>query len=99
MIFLPFKASTRRMAPPAGWDQELDGPCGTLCILDAVDVQSGQNFQYSLWRPSPEELELLREGGAIQLGIMGTSHPVINMGVLSPELLQTWGPEEVAPVD
>lgn len=91
MRFLPFKESTRRFAPPSGWDQELDGPCGTLEILDHVDLQSGANFMYSLWRPTKEELVALADGGAIRLGIMGAVHPVINMAVLGREICEAAG--------
>lgn len=75
----------RPLGAPKDWDQNLDGACGVLPVLDAVDEQSGFNFMYSVWRPTAEELAALQGGGAIRLGIVGHSHPVINMAVLTPE--------------
>lgn len=76
----------RLLGAPRDWDQQLDGSCGVLPVIDAVDEQSGFNFIYSFWRPTAEELEALRNGGAVRLGIMGTVHPVISMGVIAPEV-------------
>lgn len=76
----------RPLGAPQGWDQSLDGACGVLPIVDAIDEQSRFNFMYSVWRPTAEELELLSAGGAIRLGIMGRVHPVIQMAVLTPEV-------------
>lgn len=73
----------RPLDAPQTWDQQLDGACGVLPVLDAIDEQSGFNFMYSFWRPSAEELEALQDGGVIRLGIMGKLHPVINMGVVA----------------
>jgi hypothetical protein len=77
---------SRPLGAPKGWDQELDGACGVLFVVDAVDVQSGQNFQYSFYKPTVEDLEALLQGGVLRLGIMGTTHPVLNLGIFSPEL-------------
>lgn len=76
----------RPLGAPKDWDQHLDGACGVLPVLDAVDEQSGFNFMYSVWRLTPEELAVIQAGGAIRLGISGRVHPVINMAVLSPEI-------------
>ena len=73
------------LGAPKGWDQQLDGACGVLPVINAVDELSGFNFMYSVWRPTPEELDMLTKGGAIRLGIMCEAHPVVNMAVLTPE--------------
>ncbi|RKF23372.1 hypothetical protein D6851_02560 [Altericroceibacterium spongiae] len=86
----------RMLGAPKGWDQKLDGMCGILPVADEVDVQSGHNFMYSVWKPTPEQLEALNNGGAIRLGICGESHPVINMGVLTPETCTAAGVEVAA---
>lgn len=77
---------SRPLGAPKGWDQELDGECGVLFVVDSIDVQSGQNFQYSFYKPTEEDLEAFRKGGVIRLGIMGTSHPVLNLGVFGPKI-------------
>lgn len=78
-------AGSRPLGAPKDWDQVLDGSCGVLPVLDSVDEQSGFNFMYSVWRPEPAELAALMQGGAVRLGIMGQSHPVVNMAVITPE--------------
>lgn len=76
---------SRPLGAPKDWDPVLDGRCGVLPVTDAIDEQSGFNFMYSVWRPTAEELAALQNGGALRLGIMGTTHPVVNMAVLDPE--------------
>lgn len=78
----------RRIGPPASWDQELDGSCGSIFVVDAVDVQSGLNFMYTLYIPTAADLETLNNGGALRLGIGGTGHPVFNMVCLGPDIVQ-----------
>lgn len=75
---------SRPLGAPANWDQQLDGQCGVLPVVDAIDPQSGFNFMYSVWKPTADELKQLQEGGAIRLGIMGQVHPVVNLAVLTP---------------
>lgn len=84
----------RPLGAPKGWSQELDGSCGTLHVVDAVDTLSGQNFMYSFYRPTNAELEALMNGGILRLGIMGRAHPVLNMAVMGPEITK-----EISPAD
>lgn len=77
---------SRPLGAPKEWDQELDGECGVLFVVDHVDTLSGQNFQYSFYRPNAEDLAAINAGGVLRLGIMGTSHPVLNMAVFGPKL-------------
>jgi len=78
-------AGSRHIGAPADWDQDRDGPCGALPVVDAFDKASGMLVMYSVWRPSPEEIAALLNGGAIRLGVVGFAHPVVNMAVLTPE--------------
>lgn len=73
----------RVIGKPRSWDDTLDGECGSIFVADAIDTLSGQNFMYSVYQPTAQEIEALRAGGVIRLGIMGRSHPVFNLGVLS----------------
>ena len=85
----------RRIGAPQGWDHTLDGECGTIFVTDAVDTLSGQNMMYSVYQPTPEDLCALMSGGAIRLGIMGTAHPVFQLGVLDAGVVQR---AEIEPV-
>lgn len=78
----------RTIGAPADWDQTLDGECGTIFVTDTIDTQSGMNFMYSVYKPTAEDLEALNAGGAIRLGIAGRVHPVFQMSVLGPDLVQ-----------
>jgi len=85
----------RAIGAPKGWDQTLDGECGAVFVTDAVDTLSGQNFMYSVYKPTAEDLEALNNGGVVRLGIMGFSHPVFNMSVLGPKLAESCDVETV----
>ena len=77
---------SRMIGKPRDWDPSLDGDCGTIFVADHIDPLSGMNIMYSMYKPTAEDLEALNAGGAIRLGILGTQHPVFQLGVLSPEL-------------
>lgn len=77
---------SRLLGAPADWDQELDGNCGVLYVVDHIDIQSGANFMYSFYKPTVEDIEAFKNGGVLRLGIIGRSHPVINMVVMGPEI-------------
>ncbi|MBH1992477.1 MAG: hypothetical protein I8H86_06280 [Sphingomonadaceae bacterium] len=74
----------RRIGAPANWDADLDGSVGTIFVTDAVDTLSGMNLMYSVYQPTPADLEALNAGGSIRLGIMGDRHPVFQLCVLTP---------------
>ena len=75
----------RAIGAPKNWDEELDGHCGIIFVTDEIDVQSGLNFMYSVYKPTADDLAALNAGGVLRLGIAGNSHPVFNMQVLGPE--------------
>jgi hypothetical protein len=79
VISVRLKATTRTLGPPPGWDQELDGPCGFLHIVD--DLLNGSSVMMSGWKPAPEELAALNAGGFVALGVVGTVHPPVIVAV------------------
>lgn len=64
------------LTAPKGWDEEVDGP-----INDLHAYHDGTCF-FSYWRPTDEELDILQDGGFIQLGIMSNDHPPVHVGVV-----------------
>lgn len=80
---------SRRIGAPRDWDHELDGECGAIFVVDSIDTLSGMNFMYSVYKPTDDEIEELKNGGVIRLGIMGKAHPVFQLGVLSAALART----------
>lgn len=85
---------SRSLGPPRDWNQALDGECGDLAVVDHIDLQSGQNFMFSFYRPTEEEIAAFLNGGVLRLGIMGSTHPVINMAVFGPTLSKELGCRE-----
>lgn len=61
--------------PPANWDQERDGTCGTL-PLRRVKERGGYFYHYSAWKPTSDELAQLNAGGVIELCCVGVQPPV-----------------------
>ena len=64
---------------PRDWDPESQGVCAGLPVLD-VTVE-GVSYMVSRWEPSPDDLKKLNAGGAVELWISGTVHPVVGLGV------------------
>ena len=82
MDIQPHPSATRRFAPPADWNEAKHGACGTLEIAD-LPTPSGP-YMESLWRPDAGDLAALNAGAGIALGIRGTVHPVVYLGVTAP---------------
>lgn len=78
----------RTIGAPVDWDQTLDGECGVIFVTDTIETLSGMNMMYSVYKPTAEDLAALNAGGALRLGIMGRTHPVFQLQVLSPRLCE-----------
>jgi hypothetical protein len=76
------EGATRVLGAPGDWDESRSGPCCSLPIRD--DVIDGVRYMVSAWEPTPEEIELLKAGGALLLGINGIAHPVVFLSVQRP---------------
>lgn len=48
-----------------------------LAIVD--EKIDGVNHMTSVWEPTPAELKMLNEGGAVRLTILGTGHPPVKL--------------------
>lgn len=72
-----FVGSTHALGAPADWDAEAMGPCMTLPVERTPDGWR------SLWRPTPEELALLKAGGAVELHVFGAGHPPVALGAVT----------------
>ena len=71
----------RFIGAPKGWDNELDGQCDALCIMDTLCA--GSAAMTSFWKPSAQELEILNQGGMVQLWVVGHGHPPVALGVIA----------------
>lgn len=82
----------RKIGKPRDWDDELDGPCLDIFVADHVDTLTGLPTMFTVFKLSDVEIEALKNGGAIRLGIVGMrQHPVFNIGVLSPDITERVG--------
>lgn len=68
------KGATHNPGAPRNWT-EANGPCGTLPIIYRKDAH-GNPESVSAWKPTPEELKTLNEGGFIILSVIGWQVPV-----------------------
>lgn len=75
MDIIDIAGRTRVFGAPKDWNADRDGPCGGLPIRDEGSLMISE------WRPSEIELEHLKLGAPIQLGVVGTVHPVVSLGV------------------
>lgn len=85
MNICDFPDKTRTIGRPAGWIDELDGPCGEVFVLDHYDEHLNANRMLTFYKLTDDEIRALAAGGSLRLGIMGTGHPVITLSVMGPK--------------
>jgi hypothetical protein len=71
--------ATRSLGKPLDWNEATQGPCGDLPIRDQI-TRAGLEM-VSEWVPDSEERRLIAAGAPVQIGIMGTVHPPLWVGV------------------
>jgi hypothetical protein len=59
--------------------KKCDGLPTTVMLGDGGEIVA------SFWRPSPEELKTLTEGGSVVLYVWGMMHPPVSIGVVTKE--------------
>ena len=79
--------ATRYLGAPLGWKPAEQGPCGHLAIWD-IDTSAGPAMMSS-WEPTPDELVRINAGAPIQLLIVGTVHPPVEVRVGYPPKEET----------
>lgn len=71
-------SNTTVLGAPPGWKQD-ELPCGalpvTLCMVE------GKPAIVSFWRPTAEEIELLKNGGTVGLWVLNDVMPVVGMTI------------------
>lgn len=82
MDWVNFKGANLQLGKPRDWDDATQGECGTLPVLrdDAGFV--------SCWRPTPDELAMLNDGGVVTLTVIGEGHPPVSLATAIVEVLQ-----------
>lgn len=69
------------LGAPAGWDQAtlpVDALPITRTTYDGVDAI------VSFWRPTPDEIDALKNGALVMLSVIGSAMPPVAIGV-APE--------------
>lgn len=82
MLIARIAGATRTLGAPPDWDEERDGLCGGLPILDTME--GGQPVMISAWQPTPEELLALMAGASVYLKVVGRGHPPVMVWVETP---------------
>lgn len=78
MLVKRIAGATRNLGAPADWD----GKDMSCCVLPILDVHTAEgNFMVSAWEPTPAELRAMQAGHSVNLGIRGSSHPVVFVNV------------------
>ncbi len=71
------KTNNGVLAAPPGVSHE---QCVPISVTH-VEFSDGQKGKLTYWKPTTRELELLNKGAAVRLCVLGTSHPMVNLGV------------------
>lgn len=77
MTPIHFTGETHIYKAPADWDELAYGPCADL------PVKRADGFATSRWRPSYDELQMLCNGGAVEIAIAG-GQPAIAVSAVAP---------------
>jgi len=80
MIATKIPGANMSLMAPRDWDAERDGECGELAIR-AEEQSGGALTLASAWKPSLEELALLKRGSAVILTVWSRQHPAVALGV------------------
>ncbi len=89
-----FAQANQVLSAPDGWDKTANGECGDLHVIN------NGHCIVSCWHPSPEELALLNQGGAILIMVYGQNHPPLQVSAAGMDYLETpedkkGSPEEI----
>ncbi len=81
-IIKRIEGATRNLGAPPDWN-ESDPIDPTKChVLPIRDMMTDEgNFMVSAWEFTPAEIERLKAGETLKLGIRGTGHPVVFLAV------------------
>lgn len=71
MTPLNIRNATRRLGPPAGYEN-----IGHLSIRELGNPAEGSGYCESAWEPTPDELAMLNRGGSVILRVVGWQPPV-----------------------
>lgn len=69
---------TRDVGKPIDWDDS-KGECDSLPVIDTE--WNGLPAMVSMWHPTEDDIEAIKEGSPIFLWVLGSTHPVIAMSV------------------
>lgn len=72
--------ATIALAAPCDWQEDEHGRCSTLWVRRDISAD-GLAFLRSAWEVNAEEALSILGGAKLQLGIAGSSHPVVNLGI------------------
>ncbi len=80
MIIGRIHGATRELGTPKDWDNERDGECGSLAIVD-IQTERGRPQMVSAWFPTPDEVKRMATGQPVYLSVFGTVHPPVALWV------------------
>jgi hypothetical protein len=67
---------THSLGAPRDWNEDKNGPCARLPVR-AIQIEGGVGMMFeSAWKPSPEEIAALQNGGQVILRTYGVQPAV-----------------------
>jgi hypothetical protein len=81
MLPVKIKDETVSLKKPPDWDDERDGSCGELSVRIEPFGTRCKSF-YSNWKPSPDELTILNNGGVVEIEVVGQGQPPLSVGAV-----------------
>lgn len=63
------------LGAPRGWNEQAHGECVT------IEARRYGNVFETLWRPSPDEVATLLNGGTVKLSVFGQGFPPVKLEV------------------
>lgn len=80
MKAVEFEGQSIILCPPEGWDNSEESAlkCGGLPV-QCLDYGNGYIVMRSFWRPSDADVEALKNGAHICVGVVGAQHPPIQV--------------------
>lgn len=77
-MFVDFPEANHSFARPKGTTEH---QCGTLRVQYGLTQIEGQDFTVSVsaWKPTPDEIKKIVDGGLVYLNVYGNSHPMVSI--------------------
>lgn len=78
------RGATNNFQKPENWNDATDGRCGDLQVRMGLFGEREIISLTSTWKPDLRDLDLLNEGGVIEIMLLTPTQPPMSVAVTSP---------------